>query len=85
MIEKILKLTVLFLVTVIAAGSIGATVQGCAALIAPVAEKVAVAVERYCEEPLSYRQIYRNTVNSELTATGHVVHVHCSGDPPTTP
>jgi hypothetical protein len=85
MIQKILIFIALVLVAVIAAGSIGGMVQGCAALVAPVAEKVAIAVERYCEEPLSYRQIYRNTVNSELTATGHVVHVHCSGDPPTTP
>ena len=85
MIEKVLKLVVLFLVTLIAAGSIGAMVQGCAVLTGQVAEKVAIAVERYCEEPLSYRQVYRNTVNSELATTGHVVHVHCSGDPPSPP
>lgn len=54
---------------------------GCAALLAPVAEKVADGVEKYCEEPYSYRSIYRNTVNAELSGTGHVVHVHCSGDP----
>lgn len=82
MIEKISKLIVLALVVVAVSAGIA---QGCAALIAPVAEKVAIAVERYCEEPLSYRQIYRNTVNSELATTGHVVHVHCSGDPPSTP
>lgn len=54
---------------------------GCAALIAPVTENIAKGVERYCEEPYSYRSVYRNTVNAELAGTGHQVHVHCSGDP----
>lgn len=54
---------------------------GCAILAQPVAEKVASAVEKYCEEPYSYRQIYRNTVNSQLIVSGHTVHVHCADDP----
>lgn len=58
---------------------------GCAVLGGAVAEKVATAVEKYCEEPLSYRELYRNTVNSQLSGTGHVVHVHCSGDPTPSP
>ena len=58
-----------------------AVMLGCAAFLAPVAEKVASAVEKYCEEPYSYRQIYRNTVNAQLTVPGHAVHVHCAGDP----
>ncbi len=61
-----------------------AAMGGCA-LFGAVAEKVASAVERYCEEPLSYRQTYGNTVNSYLSATGHVVHVHCAGDPDSPP
>ncbi len=60
-------------------------IQGCALFSQPVAEKVADAVDKYCQEPYSYRQIYRNTVNSQLLTTGHIVHVHCLGDPTTTP
>lgn len=57
---------------------------GCAVLGAA-AGKVADAVDRYCEQPLSHRELYGNSVNSYLAGTGHVVHVHCSGDPATTP
>lgn len=60
-------------------------VPGCAVLGGAVAEKVAKAVDKYCEEPLTYRYVYRNTVNSYLTESGHVVHVHCSGDPARAP
>lgn len=77
---RVLKLVVLFSATVVVSAALA---QGCAMFADPVAEKVADAVERYCEEPLSYRQIYRNTVNANLTTSGHVVHVHCSGDPAT--
>lgn len=55
--------------------------SGCALIGDPIAERVAKTVEKYCGEPLSYRTIYANTVNSHLTQTGHVVHVHCAGDP----
>ena len=80
--EKFVKLCALFFVTVMVSAAIA---QGCAVLGGAVAEKVATAVEKYCEEPYSYRQIYRNTVNSQLVVTGHVVHVHCSGDPGSPP
>lgn len=56
-------------------------VTACSTLFGPVAEKIASGVEKYCEEPYSYRSVYRNTVNSKLVMTGHKVHVHCSGDP----
>lgn len=49
-------------------------------LLSPVVEKIADGVERYCEEPYAFRQQYRNTVNSQLSDTGHRVHVHCAGD-----
>jgi hypothetical protein len=65
--------------------AIAAVPVSCAVLGGAVAEKVAHAVEKYCEEPLSYRELYGNTVNGQLVGTGHVVHVHCSGDPATTP
>ena len=58
--------------------------SGCA-IFSPVAEKIASGIEKYCQEPYSFRQVYANTVNSQLTASGHVVHVHCLGDPPPTP
>jgi uncharacterized protein YceK len=48
---------------------------------ATVAEKIAEGVTVYCVHPLPYRLIYRNTVNAQLAATGHKVHVHCAGDP----
>lgn len=58
-------------------------VTGCAFL--PLAEKIASGVEKYCQEPYSFRSIYRNTVNAGLVGTGHAVHVHCNGDPNATP
>ncbi|KKN49734.1 hypothetical protein LCGC14_0639840 [marine sediment metagenome] len=73
------------LILVSGAIAIAGVAVSCAVLGGAVAEKVATAVERYCEEPLSYRELYRNTVNSHLTVPGHVVHVHCSGDPTRTP
>lgn len=76
--NKFLNLCALFFVTVIVSATMA---QGCTVLGGAVAEKVATAVEKYCEEPYSYRQIYRNTVNSQLVVTGHTVHVHCAGDP----
>lgn len=76
--NKFLKCIVLFLTSVIITATFA---QGCAILAQPVAGKVASAVEKYCEEPYSYRQIYRNTVNSQLIVSGHTVHVHCAGDP----
>lgn len=80
--KKFLKLCTLFFVTVIVSATMA---QGCAVLGGAVAEKVAKAVDKYCEEPLTYRNLYRNTVNSYLTISGHVVHVHCSGDPDSQP
>jgi hypothetical protein len=74
-----------FFITVAIAIAIAAGPVSCAVLGGAVAEKVADAADRYCEEPLSYRELYGNTVNSYLAGTGHVVHVHCSGDPATTP
>lgn len=59
--------------------------SGCAIFAQPVAEKVAGAVEKYCQEPLGYRTIYRNTINAQLTQSGHIVHVHCAGDPTNEP
>lgn len=67
--------------TMLACVMVGVALVGCASLLSPVAEKVADGVEKYCEEPYSFRSIYRNTVNAELAGTGHTVHVHCSGDP----
>jgi len=80
--DRITRLVLLFLVTLIVSASLA---QGCAIFAGPIAEKIASGVEKYCEEPLSYRQLYRNTVNASLAHTGHLVHVHCSGDPPATP
>ena len=64
--------------------SLACVFSGCG-LLAPVVEKIASGVEKYCQEPYSYRSAYRNTVNSQLSGTGHEVHVHCSGDPTVSP
>lgn len=69
----------------IGAAIVIAAVPVSCAVLGVAAEKVATAVDRYCEEPLSHRELYGNSVNSYLVGTGHVVHVHCSGDPTTTP
>lgn len=58
-----------------------AVLSGCSVIGAPIAEKIATGVERYCEEPYAYRNDYRNTINAQLTESGHQVHVHCAGDP----
>lgn len=53
----------------------------CASLLpAPLKEKVASAVARYCAAPLSERQIVRQEVN-ELTAP-NAIKITCVGDPP---
>lgn len=80
--DRLIKRVSTFLVIVAVAVTI---VQGCAVFAAPIAEQVARAVEKYCQEPLSYREVYRNTVNAQLIATGHLVHVHCDGDPVANP
>lgn len=54
--------------------------SGCA-LFGEAVEKIAVGVEKYCEQPYTYRSDFRNTVNAALGDTGHTVHVHCAGDP----
>ncbi len=55
-------------------------ISGCA-LFGEAAEKIASGVEKYCEQPYVYRSDFRNTVNAQLSGTGHEVHVHCYGDP----
>ncbi len=75
----------LMILLIVLIGMALGALPGCAVLGGAVAEKVADAVEKYCEEPLSYRELYRNTVNGQLIGTGHVVHVHCSGDPTPSP
>lgn len=55
-------------------------ISGCT-LFGEAAEKIAGGVEKYCEQLYIYRSEFRNTVNAQLTGTGHVVHVHCAGDP----
>ena len=56
------------------------SLSGCA-LFGEAADKVARGVEKYCEQPYLYRSDFRNTINASLTGTGHIVHVHCAGDP----
>ena len=58
-----------------------AVLVGCS-LLNPVTEKVADAVDRYCEEPQSERALIRETVNAELASEGHSVVVTCAGDSP---
>lgn len=69
---------------VLTAITLALVIASCA-VFGQVAEKIAVGVEKYCEQPYVYRSDFRNTVNAQLVGTGHVVHVHCSGDPDATP
>lgn len=55
-------------------------ISGCGYL-QPAAKKIASGVEHYCVEPYVARTVIRDSINAELAASGHVVHVHCSGDP----
>ena len=61
--------------------ALAALASGCSLLGQPIAEKVADVVDTYCDEPLSARQVYRETVNAELAAEGHSIEVTCAGDP----
>ena len=65
------------LLTIAVAMLIGA----CTLFGEPIAEKVADVIDRYCEEPYSQRQVYRETVNAELAGEGHAIDVTCNGDP----
>lgn len=56
-------------------------VAGCSIFGEPIAEKVAKAIDRYCEEPYQQRHVYRHSINSQLAAEGHSIVVTCSGDP----
>lgn len=49
-------------------------------IFAPVEEKVAAAVNRYCQEPYTARETIRETVNRMIDP--NKVAVHCAGDPP---
>lgn len=55
---------------------------GCSLLGDPIADKVADAVDRYCEEPQGARDLYRATINEELASEGHTIAVVCNGDTP---
>lgn len=69
----------LLLITLTAIVSLSA---GCSILGQPVAEKVAEAIDKYCEEPQSARGVYREHVNAELALEGHSIAVTCNGDLP---
>lgn len=71
-----MKKTIVLLTTVLTL-SLGA----CSLLGGPIAEKVADVVDDYCSEPFAARQLYRDTVNEELSAEGHSIEVKCAGDP----
>lgn len=53
---------------------------GCSIFGEPVAEKVADAIDRYCEEPQGQRLVYRDYIQAELDGEGHSVVVTCQGD-----
>ena len=56
-------------------------VAGCTLLGQPIADKVADAIDSYCNEPLTARQVYRDAINDELADDGHRIEVTCAGDP----
>ena len=60
---------------------LAALASGCAFLGQPIADKVADAIDSYCNEPLNARQVYRDAINDELADDGHRIEVTCAGDP----
>ena len=56
-------------------------VGGCTLFGQPIADKVADAIDSYCNEPLYARQVYRDAINDELADDGHRIEVTCAGDP----
>lgn len=66
---------------IVIAAATALLISGCSVFGEPVAEKVAEAVDRYCEEPFNARQVVRETVNAQLQEQGHEVSVTCAGDP----
>lgn len=55
---------------------------GCTTLSTQVGPRVAKAVNRYCQEPLSARLLLREQVNTQIAPNS--VRVQCAGDPPET-
>lgn len=43
--------------------------------------QVASGVVKYCEQSFDVRSLARESINVELASYGHIVHVHCKGDP----
>lgn len=73
-----MKVLTTFLLVALASFLIG----GCSLLGDPVAEKVAGVIDKYCDEPQGARDLYRATINEELSAEGHTITVVCAGDTP---
>jgi hypothetical protein len=59
--------------------AIALSLRGCTLLGAPVAEKVAEAVNRYRAEPYQSRLLLRETVNAQTGSNR--ISVYCEGDP----
>ena len=55
-------------------------ISACSIFGEPAAEKVADAIDKYCEEPFSQREVYRETVNRNVAAEGHAILITCAGD-----
>jgi hypothetical protein len=52
-------------------------ISGCAAIN----ENVVRGVNAYCNESYADRQLTHALINSALAETGHIIEVHCEGDP----
>ncbi len=66
--------------SIIASLATAVTFVGCALLGEPVADKVAGAIDRYCDEPQNARALFREMINAELALEGHSIIVTCNGD-----
>lgn len=60
--------------------TLAALTSGCSIFGDRVASKVADGIDKYCEEPLQARELYRTLINEELSREGHSVAVTCNGD-----
>ena len=55
--------------------------SGCSGFAERAVNGVAKAVDKYCDEPLNYREVYYELINQKLSENGHYAEVLCYGDP----
>lgn len=57
----------------------GSVMTACT-LLSSASDRVASAIDRYCEEPAEIRFTVRSEINTRLEGEGHSIVVTCAGD-----